>query len=205
MDEMQLNEILSSYRDAINALIERADAQDEMVKAVKNQCDELNHIIFDEVINPATEAMNQAKYDQDLSEFGARYADKFDGYNDKLRPIEGDEFDIVKQAYDGYNEMENKPDEGMYVEELIKQVDSQLDTIREKLGVAPDAKVEVVDEGDGEPEVKVDGQPVEGEAAQAEEAPEEAPAEDVEVTENEETSNPEELEALEKELLDYKK
>lgn len=38
MEDTRLNEILASYRDAINALIERVDSQDEMIKALwKNQ------------------------------------------------------------------------------------------------------------------------------------------------------------------------
>lgn len=54
MDEQKLNEILASYRDAINALIERMDAQDEMVKAVVEKVDGLDHLIFDEVIKPVS-------------------------------------------------------------------------------------------------------------------------------------------------------
>lgn len=198
MDELKLNEILSSYRDAINALIERIDSQDDMINAVSEKCDGLNRLIFDEVINPATEAMNQAAYNAGLEEFNGKYGEQLAGYNDKLRPIEGEEFDIVKQAYDGYNEIEgDKPDEGMYVEELIKQVDEQLDSIREAIGAPADAEVAIVDNGEGEPEVQVDGQPIE--TSEGEE-----PVEDVEVTEEEESSDPEELAELEKELLNYK-
>lgn len=208
MDEQKLNEILTSYRDAINALIERMDAQDEMVKAVVEKVDGLDHLIFDEVINPAKEAMDQSIYETGLNDFGNRYKDKLAGYNEKLRPIEGEDFDIVKQAYDGYNSIEGeKPDEAMYVDELIKVVDKQLEDIRSAIGAPADAEVAVKQDGNGETVVEVDGKEV------SEKSVEEKPAESAdkpaeEATEvsdsDEEETNPEELAALEKELLAYK-
>ena len=200
MDEQKLNEILTSYRDAINALIERMDAQDEMVKAVVEKVDGLNSLIFDEVINPAREAMNQSIYETGLNDFGNRYKDKLESYNEKLRPIEGEDFDIVKQAYDGYNSIEGeKPDEAMYVDELIKVVDKQLDDIRSAIGAPADAEVAVKQDENGETVVEVDGKEV------SEGSVEEKPAEAAEVSDSdEEETNPEELAALEKELLAYK-
>ena len=208
MDEQKLNEILTSYRDAINALIERMDAQDEMVKAVVEKVDGLNSLIFDEVINPAREAMNQSIYETGLNDFGNRYKDKLASYNEKLRPIEGEDFDIVKQAYDGYNSIEGeKPDEAMYVDELIKVVDKQLDDIRSAIGAPADAEVAVKQDENGETVVEVDGKEVsegsveEKPAESADESAEEA----IEVSDSdEEETNPEELAALEKELLAYK-
>ena len=208
MDEQKLNEILTSYRDAINALIERMDAQDEMVKAVVEKVDGLNSLIFDEVINPAREAMNQSIYETGLNDFGNRYKDKLASYNEKLRPIEGEDFDIVKQAYDGYNSIEGeKPDEAMYVDELIKVVDKQLDDIRSAIGAPADAEVAVKQDENGETVVEVDGKEVS--EGSVEEKPAESadkPAEDaIEVSDSdEEETNPEELAALEKELLAYK-
>lgn len=208
MDEQKLNEILASYRDAINALIERMDAQDEMVKAVVEKVDGLDHLIFDEVINPAKEAMDQSIYETGLNDFGNRYKDKLASYNEKLRPIEGEDFDIVKQAYDGYNSIEGeKPDEAMYVDELIKVVDKQLEDIRSAIGAPADAEVAVKQDKNGETVVEVDGKEV------SEKPVEEKPAESAdkpaeEVTEvsdsDEEETDPEELAALEKELLAYK-
>ena len=203
MDEQKLNEILTSYRDAINALIERMDAQDEMVKAVVEKVDGLNSLIFDEVINPAREAMNQSIYETGLNDFGNRYKDKLASYNEKLRPIEGEDFDIVKQAYDGYNSIEGeKPDEAMYVDELIKVVDKQLEDIRTAIGAPADAEVTVSNE-DGETKVEVDGKEVSEKSV--EEKPGESAEEATEVSDSdEEETNPEELAALEKELLAYK-
>lgn len=206
MDENQLNEILSSFRDAINALIERADAQDEMIKATREKAESLEHMVFDEVINPAKEALDQYNYNTGLQDFSSRYSDKLSGYNDKLRPIEGENFDIMKEAYDGYNSIEGeKPDEAIYIDELVKVVDKQLDDIRQAIGAPADAEVAVKQDENGETVVEVDGEEVSGDES-IKEKPAESGDEEVEVSDSdEEESDPEELAALEKELLAYTK
>ena len=205
MDGNQLNEILSSFRDAITALIERADAQDDMIKAIQEKTDSTERLIFDEVINPAKAEMEKQIYDAGLEDFSSRYGDKLSGYNDKLRPIEGEDFDIMKQAYDGYNSIEGeKPDEAVYIDELVKVVDKQLEDIRQAIGAPANAEVAVKQDEDGETVVEVDGKEVSKEAV--EEKPAESVEEEVEVSDSDEDeTNPEDLAALEKELLAYAK
>ena len=211
MDEMQLNEILASYRDAINALIERADAQDGMIQAVREKAEGTERLIFDEVINPAKAEMEKQIYNAGLEDFTNKYGEKLNGYNDKLRPIEGEDFDIMKQAYDGYNAIEGeKPDEAMYVDELVKVVDKQLDDIRAAIGAPADAEVAVKQDDDGETTVEVDGQEVKevSEGSEDSDKPEVKETEETEETEikdSDEESDPEELAALEEELLKYAK
>lgn len=210
MDETQLNEILVSYRDAINALIERIDSQDAMLQAAIEKVDGLEKLVFDDVINPAKKALEDSIYDAGLSDFSDRYGEKLGGYNDSLKAIEGEDFDIMKQAYDGFNARENKDiTEEEWVNELITQVDVQLNSIREALGAPADAKVEIVDDGEGEPEVKVDGEVVtEPETEPVTEVTEtETPVEETteEVADVEEETNPEDLRKLEEELLGYAK
>lgn len=211
MDEMQLNEILASYRDAINALIERVDAQDGMIQAVREKAEGTERLIFDEVINPAKAEMEKQIYNAGLEDFTNRYGEKLNGYNDKLRPIEGEDFDIMKQAYDGYNSIEGeKPDEAMYVDELVKVVDKQLDDIRAAIGAPADAEVAVKQDEDGETTVEVDGQEVkevseDSEDSDKTEVKETEETEETEIKDSDEESDPEELAALEKELLKYAK
>ena len=198
MDEIQLNEILASYRDAINALIERVDAQDSMIQAVREKAESIEHLVFDEVINPAKAAMEEQIYNAGLEDFSNRHSDKLNGYNDKLRSIEGEDFDIMKQAYDGYNSIEGeKPDEAIYVDELIKVVDEQLNSIREALGAE---EVAIKQDENGDTTVVVDGEEV-----SSEDSAEDVLNEETEIVDDEPTSDPEELAAFEKELLDYAK
>ena len=208
MNEMQLNEILASYRDAINALIERVDAQDGMIQAVREKAEGTERLIFDEVINPAKAEMEKQIYNAGLEDFTNRYGEKLNGYNDKLRPIEGEDFDIMKQAYDGYNSIEGeKPDEAMYVDELVKVVDKQLDDIRAAIGAPADAEVAVKQDEDGETTVEVDGQEVKEVSEDSEDSDktEVKETEETEIKDSDEESDPEELAALEEELLKYAK
>lgn len=211
MDEMQLNEILASYRDAINALIERVDAQDGMIQAVREKAEGTERLIFDEVINPAKAEMEKQIYNAGLEDFTNKYGEKLNGYNDKLRPIEGEDFDIMKQAYDGYNSIEGeKPDEAMYVDELVKTVDKQLDDIRAAIGVPANAEVAVKQDEDGETTVEVDGQEVKEVSEDSKDSKdsdktEVKETEETEIKDSDEESDPEELAALEEELLKYAK
>ena len=211
MDEMQLNEILASYRDAINALIERADAQDGMIQAVREKAESTERLIFDEVINPAKAEMEKQIYDAGLEDFTNKYGEKLNGYNDKLRPIEGEDFDIMKQAYDGYNSIEGeKPDEAEYIDELVKVVDKQLDNIRAAIGAPANAEVAVKQDDDGETTVEVDGQEVKDVSEDSEdsdktEVKETEETEETEIKDSDEESDPDELAALEEELLKYAK
>ena len=211
MNEMQLNEILASYRDAINALIERVDAQDGMIQAVREKAEGTERLIFDEVINPAKAEMEKQIYNAGLEDFTNKYGEKLNGYNDKLRPIEGEDFDIMKQAYDGYNSIEGeKPDEAMYVDELVKVVDKQLDDIRAAIGAPADAEVAVKQDEDGETTVEVDGQEVkevseDSKDSEDSDKTEVKETEETEIKDSDEESDPEELAALEEELLKYAK
>lgn len=211
MDEMQLNEILASYRDAINALIERADAQDGMIQAVREKAEGTERLIFDEVINPAKAEMEKQIYNAGLEDFTNKYGEKLNGYNDKLRPIEGEDFDIMKQAYDGYNSIEGeKPDEAEYIDELVKVVDKQLDDIRAAIGAPANAEVEVKQDENGETTVEVDDQEIKevsedsGDSENSDK-PEVKETEETEIKDSDEESDPEELAALEEELLKYAK
>ena len=211
MDEMQLNEILASYRDAINALIERADAQDGMIQAVREKAESTERLIFDEVINPAKAEMEKQIYNAGLEDFTNKYGEKLNGYNDKLRPIEGEDFDIMKQAYDGYNSIEGeKPDEAEYIDELVKVVDKQLDSIRAAIGAPANAEVAVKQDEDGETTVEVDDQEIkevseDSEDSEDSDKTEVKETEETEIKDSDEESDPDELAALEEELLKYAK
>lgn len=190
MEDTRLNEILASYRDAINALIERVDSQDEMIKALMEKSDDLNRLIFDEVLTPAKQALDEQIYNAGLVDFTEKYGSPLEGYNEKLRPIEGEDFDVMKQAYDGYNAIEgDKPEANVFVDELKKVIDEQLNSIREAIGAPADAEVTVTQDGEtGETTVEVDGK-------EQELGTEEAISDDME-----EESDPEEMAAYEKEL-----
>ena len=182
-----------------------------MIQAVREKAEGTERLIFDEVINPAKAEMEKQIYNAGLEDFTNKYGEKLNGYNDKLRPIEGEDFDIMKQAYDGYNSIEGeKPDEAMYVDELVKTVDKQLDDIRAAIGAPANAEVEVKQDENGETTVEVDGQEVkevseDSKDSEDSDKTEVKETEETEIKDSDEESDPEELAALEEELLKYAK
>lgn len=202
-------EILSTFQQAFKLIENRLDAQDQAINLCREGSKEVENILFDDIINPAKTAMENTARDDRFEDFSNAYGDRLSGYNDALRSIEGDDdFDLTQKAFEDFDSREDDPDADVYVDTLISNIDAQLDNIREKVGAKPDSEVVITQDGESdEPEVEVDGEPVDVEEDAAngepqEEEQEEKPEEeeeDVIVDElNDETSD-EDLEELRKE------
>lgn len=178
MDENELVEVLQSYKDAIGLLEEKFNAFSEEIGHVREELqtriESLEDTVINGIINPAHEAAEKAAYDRDLEEFKGRYSEKIDPYLDKIKAVEGDDFDIYKTAFDGYKEYkdangENALEEAGYIDELLSGIASQLDKVKELISAE---EVEVKQDADGNTEIKADGETV------AEESVEEKTTED---------------------------
>lgn len=146
--EMDLNAKLDKLMEAITAITAKVDEMDTRVN-------ELDSALYDGLIGPANDAIAQNEYDNALSDFRTKYAEKLGPYESSAKAIEGDEdFDIYKQAFDAYNnsDYDFTPDE--YVDKLAMSLADQIDKIKE--AVAEKAGVDKDDV-----EVKVDAQPSE--------------------------------------------
>jgi len=204
MEEAELWEVLSSYKNALDNIVERLTQLEtnnqEWKQEIDGRINELNNTIFEGILNPAKEAMAAAEHEEAFNGFKERQGDKFAPYLDSTRAIEGEDFDLMKEAFDNYSAMEgDKPSEDEYVEVLLQKVADQVNTIKGVLGAE---KVEIEAKPDGEVEVKADGKEVE---TPDEGAAGEGAAEGVELVDDESAEdNPEDVEALEKELEAYK-
>lgn len=204
MEEAELWEVLSSYKNALDNIVERLTQLEtnnqEWKQEIDGRINELNNTIFEGILNPAKEAMAAAEHEEAFNGFKERQGDKFAPYLDSTRAIEGEDFDLMKEAFDNYSAMEgDKPSEDEYVEVLLQKVADQVNTIKGVLGAE---KVEIEAKPDGEVEVKADGKEVE---TPDEGAADEGAAEGVELVDDESAEdNPEDVEALEKELEAYK-
>ena len=137
-----------------------------------------------------------------------------DGYREVLGAAEGNpDFSMARTAFDEYEKIpEPRPEEDVYVDGLIETVEEQIDSIKESLGIEPDAKVEITQDENGDTEIKADGEVVASETEETKEEGEtteegtEAPAEEGEQGEldfdgdEEEEDDPEEIKKLEEEL-----
>ena len=182
MDENELVEVLQSYKDAIGLLEEKFNAFSEEIGHVREELqariESLEDTVINGIINPAHEAAEKAAYDRDLEDFKGRYSEKIDPYLDKIKAVEGDDFDIYKTAFDGYKEYKDANgdkalDEVGYVDELLSGIASQLDKVKELINAE---NVEVKQDEDGNTELKADGETVaEGEKTETPEDTTEEP------------------------------
>lgn len=203
MDETELVEVLQSYKDAIGLLEEKFNAFSEEIGHVREELqariESLEDTVINGIINPAHEAAEKAAYDRDLEDFKGRYAEKIDPYLDKIKAVEGDDFDIYKTAFDGYKEYkdangEKALDEVGYIDELLSGIASQLDKVKELISAE---NVEVKQDADGNTELKADGETVaEGEKTETpEDTTEEPLGEPAELSEDEMKKLEEEMKA----------
>lgn len=198
--ENEVFDILNGYKQALDILLERVEKLEQSV--IDNKADaeskikELNDLLVEEVINPASEARDWAAKEERYDGFLERYGDKFAPYADDYKLIEGDDKDIARDMFDTYEGMsgEDKPTEEEYVNSTIEKIVAQIDKIKEAFGAKD---VEVSTDENGETEVKVDGEKVDEEVV-------EQVVEGGEGAEETEEATEDELAEFEKELEAYK-
>ena len=218
MNENEIYEILESYRQALDFLVEKVDGLVQENMAMKEQLGGLEQVLYEGILSPAKEAIDSAEREDRFEDFNSKYGEQLGGYNGRLAPIEGEDFDLTRTAFDNYDSIpdEEKPDSDEYVNALIAQVDEQISHIKEAFGLPADAEVEVKQDENGNTEITADGEPVasegtsegtseEGEKKEEKETEEKPLEEGKEKEEEEKVDDPEEIAALEEELKGYLK
>ena len=193
---MEIQEFVDTYKSVIDRLMERQD--------------QLEDLLFSQVLNPAKAAMDKYEKDGRHSDFMSKHGETLSAFNDKLKAIEGDDFDLAEQAFEDYDAMEDKPESDVYVAALVAKVTEQIDKLKKAFG----AETIEVKDTEGEPtEVIADGEVV-AEAANTEDVVEEPakeeevaeePAKEEEVKEEEETVIDTDSDEYKKELEEFEK
>lgn len=135
--------------------------------------------LYDEVINPIREGKEEMKF----QDFKDKYSYELEPYAElsKYTEDEGENYDIYR---DTYNKTREVPEEELdktisqYADILAKKFDD----LRAKLGINPEADIEVKSDAEGQTEVEI-------KEDEASEVPSEAPAEPSEVKETEEITD----------------
>lgn len=221
MEDAELYEILNSYKSALDQILQRLDQMDKMNEDWKREVDEQIHdlrkTLFDDILAPAQEAMDAANREKAYEEFSGKYSEKFAPYLDSAKAIEGDDFDLMREAFDNYNAIEGeKPDEAEYIEVLLGKVAEQVKAVKEALGAED---IEIKQGEDGKTEIKADGKDVDaadlkntagnadkkdGEGGEENKDGEDSGGEEGSEEEEIVEDTPEDIAALEKELEAYK-
>lgn len=183
----------------------------DIVAAVKQLVEDYGHLaneiaevkasIYDNLLNPIKEEFDHMQYEDALSDFRCKHAEKLEPFNDKLKALEKDDsFDIVKKAFDDFSGRKDGMEEDVYVDKLASKIQEQLDDIAGIFGVKPEEIEEVkVETDEGEVEAKVEDGEVtsiekEEKEETEEEVAEEAPVSEEEVEKVEEETPTEEIE-----------
>ena len=171
---MEDNEVISLLNNKIDALSQRVD--------------ELESVLFDELLNPMAEFVNKKEHETKVGAFGEAHPELVE-LKDSYATL-NDDADVIGDVYDAFIES-GYPDENEYVEQAVKVLTDAITEAKRKLGI--DVSVEAKPE-EGKVEVKVE------EA----EKPEPATETETETEEKEDVENsPEEVAAFEKSLEKY--
>ena len=211
--ENDIYEILNSYKDAIDVLLSRCDELVNQNKALEERVNKVESILFDEILEPARLALEADDKERRFGEFNDKYGEKLGAFDKILGAAEGNpDFSMARSAFDEYEKIpEPRPEEDVFVDGLIETVEEQIDSIKESLGIEPDAKVEITQDENGDTEIKADGEVVASETEETKDK-EETAEEGTEPTEEgeqgeldfgedeEEEDDPEEIKKLEEEL-----
>lgn len=180
-----------------------------LIEELKEKQDKIESLL-NNVLSGADEAYNDWDHNKKKSAFSERNKEFLDKYSDKLKKIEGDDFDLAEEAMSGITD---DIDEAQYIAALSSSIDEQLDKLREALGAAEvkvDTNPETTEiEADGEKvadvadEVNEDKSETDAEP-ESEDKPEETAESEDKPEEVESDNSPEEIENLRKELESYK-
>ena len=124
---------------------------------------------IDTILNTVDESEKKYKHDKGLEEFTERNGEALGKYSDKLKKLNGDDFDIFSSAFDEYTNDFSDIEESTYVAQLVSEIDSKIAKLKEALG---DDHVMVESDGD-ETKVETHDEVIETKSEEPEEETEE--------------------------------
>lgn len=165
----------------IENLIQAVQLVANKVDEIAQRQDELDSVVYDGLIGPANEQIAQQEYDDALSDFRCKFGEKLDKFDALAKAEEGDDFDLVKKAFDDYNEHEYPFSPSEYIDKRVSQFEEKAKALAEAAGSVVKIETETPEGGEVEVTATPDGDvktEVEGEAVKSEEVETEKPVED---------------------------
>ena len=180
-----------------------AMSPDELEKTVLELKDKI-----DGILNTVAESEKNYKRGKDLEAWGANHGEALNKYSDKLKKLNGDDFDLMSASFDEYHNDFSDIEEDTYVAQLVAEIDNKIAALKDALN---DEEVEIKSDEDTT-EVKTEDTEIETPAEEPkaeddseEKEVEEEKADDEEAAEDTESED-DELAALQKQLdEDYEK
>lgn len=138
---------------------------------------------IDNILNTASEAEKKYNHDRDLEAFAERNGEALGKYSDKLKKLNGEDFDLMSSAFDEYSNDFSDVEESVYVAQLVSEIDNKISKLKEAL---QDDEIEIKSDEDTT-EVKTDDETVETPAKEPK------AEEETEETEEEKTDDDDEI------------
>ena len=89
---------------------------------------------LDNILNTAAESEKKYQHDVGVKGFTERNGESLGKYVDKLKKLNGDDFDLMSSAYDEYNDSFSDIEESTYVAQLVSEIENKISKLREALG-----------------------------------------------------------------------
>lgn len=124
---------------------------------------------IDNIVNSAKDAEDKFNHDKSLAEFTERNSESLGKYADKMKKLNGDDFDIYSAAFDEYNNDFSDVEEATYITQLVSEIDNKIAALKEALN---DDHVMIESDGD-ETKVETHDEVIEAESEKPEEKEEE--------------------------------
>ena len=155
---------------------------------------------LDNILNTVAESEKKYQHDVGVKGFTERNGEALGKYVEKLKKLNGEDFDLMSSAYDEYNNTFSDIEESTYVAQLVSEIDNKIAKLKEALG---DDEVDIKSDEDTT-EVKTEDTKIETNTSDEEKC-EDGECEDKDET-DEETDEVAEFEKeLEADLDKYKK
>lgn len=89
---------------------------------------------IDNILNTVDESEKKYQHDVGVKGFTERNGEALGKYVDKLKKLNGDDFDLMSSAYDEYNNSFSDIEESTYVAQLVSEIENKISKLREALG-----------------------------------------------------------------------
>ena len=89
---------------------------------------------IDSILETVSNSEKEYNYNKGLEGFKQRNSKSLSPYYEKLKKLNGDDFDLAKAAYDEYNDSFSDIEESTYVAQLVSEIENKISKLREALG-----------------------------------------------------------------------
>ena len=89
---------------------------------------------IDNILETVSNSEKEYNYNKGLEEFKQRNSKSLSPYYEKLKKLNGEDFDLDKAAYEEYNDSFSDIEESTYVAQLVSEIENKISKLREALG-----------------------------------------------------------------------